>query len=49
MDQETVSTWTEGMMEQLIFTGEGLLHCQQPWASTAVKFQTLTMLSIDFV
>ena len=38
-----------GMMEQFTFTGEGLLHCQQPWASTVVKFQTLTMLSIDFV
>ena len=49
MNQETVSTWTEGMMEQSTFTGEGLLHCLQQWASTAVKFQTLMMLSIDFV
>ena len=49
MDQETVYTEIEGMMEQFAFTGEGLLHCLQQWASTAVKFQTPTILTIHFV
>ena len=49
MDQETVSTEIEGMMEQFTFTGEGLLHCLQQWASTAVKSQTSMILTINFV
>ena len=47
--QETVSSLTEGMMEQFAFIGEGLPHYLQQWASTAVKFQMPMMLSINFV
>ena len=47
--QETVSMWAEGMMEQLIFTGEGLPHSLQQWASTSVTFRMQIMLPIDFM
>lgn len=46
MDQGTVSSGTEGMMELFASTDEGLPHYLQPWANTAVKLLTQTTLSI---
>ena len=49
MAQETVSIETEGMTELLGFTGEGLPHYLQLWASTAVKSLMQITLPIDYV